>query len=70
MCKAKKPKFKPLPPPAAPPPPPEESAAQVQGEAAAPSVETDRRKRTSRSSLRIDMNTGGASAGNGLNIPS
>lgn len=71
MCKAPKaPKFKPVPPPAAPPPPPEVSAAQNQGSAVT-STDTaaEKRKRSGRSSLRIDLNTGGASAGNGLNIP-
>jgi len=68
--KSKVPQFKPLPPPAAPPPPPEESAAVTQGAAVAPTEQEDKRKRSSRNSLRIDLNTGGATASNGLNIPS
>lgn len=71
MCKPSKPKIQPAKPLAAPPPPPEESAGTAQGapEAPADATTSQKRKRKGRSALRIDLNTGGTSASNGLNIP-
>lgn len=50
--------------PAAPAPDPEQTATDMQTQEG-----IGRRKKNGRASLRIDLNTGGAPTGNGVNVP-